>query len=78
MPVLGNILFSIYQLNEAVNKFLLAGDKFISVMHSWQPGFTFNACGIFPKNIGQTQQVKESGDSRYIYQKRIRQSFLLR
>ena len=37
-------------MNEIVNKFLLAGDKFIPEMHLRQPGFTYSACGPFTKN----------------------------
>ena len=37
-------------MNEWVNKFLLAGDKFIRKMPLRQPGFTFSACGPFTKN----------------------------
>ena len=37
-------------MNEIVNKFLLAGDKFMPEMHLKQPGFTYNACGPFTKN----------------------------
>ena len=29
-----------HKMNEVVNKFLLAGDKFIPEMHLKQPGFT--------------------------------------
>ena len=58
-------------MNEVVNKFSLAGEKFLSIMHLWQPGFTFNACVIFTNNIGRTRKVKKSGDSRYIYQKEL-------
>ena len=32
-------------MNEIVNKFLLAGDKFMPEMHLRQPGFTYSACG---------------------------------
>ena len=38
------------KLNEKVNKFLLAGDKFMPEMHLKQPGFTYSACGPFTKN----------------------------
>ena len=38
------------KLNETVNKFLLAGDKFMPEMHLKQPGFTYSACGPFTKN----------------------------
>ena len=39
-----------YKLNEIVNKFLLAGDKFIPEMLLKQPGFTYSACGPFNRN----------------------------
>ena len=32
-------------MNKIINKFLLAGDKFIPEMHSKQQGFTYSACG---------------------------------
>ena len=37
-------------MNAIVNKFLLAGDKFMPEMHLRQPGFTYSACGPFTKN----------------------------
>ena len=37
-------------MNEIVNKFLLAGDKFMREMHLKQTGFTCSACELFPKN----------------------------
>ena len=37
-------------MNEIVNKFSLAGDKFLPEMHLKQPGFTYSACGLFTKN----------------------------
>ena len=36
--------------NEIVNKFLLAGDKFMPAMPLKQPGFTYSARGPFTKN----------------------------
>ena len=36
-------------MNEIVNTFLLAGDKFMPEMHLKRPGFTFSACGPFTK-----------------------------
>ena len=38
-----------------INKFLLAGDKFIPEMHLKQPGFTYSACGPFTKNKQRIQ-----------------------
>ena len=50
-----------------INKFLLAGDKFMPEMHLEQPGFTYSACGPFTKNKERMQKFKQTGDSRYIY-----------
>ena len=36
-------------MNNTVNKFLLAGDKFMPETHLRQPGFTYSACGPFTK-----------------------------
>ena len=36
--------------NEIINKFLLAGDKFMSEVHLKQTGFTYGACDPFTKN----------------------------
>ena len=37
-------------MNEIVNNFLLAGDKFMPEMHLKQQGFTYSACRPFTKN----------------------------
>ena len=67
VPILGDILFWEYKMNEIVNKFLLAGDKFMPEMHLKQPGFTYSACGPFTKNKERIQKFKETGDTNYIY-----------
>ena len=58
-------------MNEIVNKFFLAGDKFTPEMHLRQPGFTYSACGPFTKNKERIQKFKETGFSRYIYQNEL-------
>ena len=40
IPLLGDILFEVYKMNETMNKFLLAGDRFMPEMHLKQPEFT--------------------------------------
>ena len=55
-------------MNEIVNKYLLAGYKFMPEMYLSQPGLTYSACGPFPKNNERIQKFKETGDSTYIYQ----------
>ena len=37
-------------MNEIVNNFLLAGDKFMPEMHLRRPQFVYSACGPFTKN----------------------------
>ena len=41
-------------MNGIVNKFLLAGDKFMPEMHLRQPGFTYSASGSCTKNKENT------------------------
>ena len=50
--------FKVYKMNEIVNKFLLAGVKFMPEMHLRQLGFTYNACGPFTKNKERIQKLK--------------------
>ena len=58
-------------MNEIVNKFLLAGDKFMPEMHSRQPQFVYSACGPFTKNKEGIQKFKETGDTSYIYKNEL-------
>ena len=57
-------------MNEVVDKFLLAWDKFMPEMHLRQPGFTYSACGPFTKNK-ERKKFKKTGDSKYIYQNQL-------
>ena len=47
-------------MNEIVNKFLLAGDKFTPEMYLRQPGFTYSVCGPFTKNKERIQKFTET------------------
>ena len=53
-------------MNETVNKFLLASDKFMPEMHLKQPGFSYSVCGPFTKNKERIQEFKETGATSYI------------
>ena len=46
-------------MNEIVNTFLLAGDKFIPEIHLKQPGFTYSACGPFTKKKKEFRNLKK-------------------
>ena len=37
-------------MNNIINKFLLAGDKFMPEMHLRQPQFVYSACGPFTRH----------------------------
>ena len=54
------------KMNEIVNKFLLAGDKFMPKMHLKQPVFIYSVCGPFTENNERIQKFKETGDTSYI------------
>ena len=56
-------------MNEIVNKFLLAGDKFMPEMHLKQPGFTYSASGPFTKNKERIQKLKKKNRIRVIFTK---------
>ena len=60
-----------HKMNEIVNKFLLAGDKFMPEMHLRQPQFVYSACGPFTKNKERIQKFKETGDRSYIYKNEL-------
>ena len=44
-------------MNEIVNKFLLAGDKFMPEMHLKQPWFTYRASGPFTKKQRKNSKI---------------------
>ena len=58
-------------MNEIVSKFLKSGEKFMPGMHLRQLGFTYRTCGPFTNNKERIKKVKETGDSRYIYQNEL-------
>ena len=58
-------------MNNVINKFLFAGDKFMPEMHLRQPQFTYSACGPFTKHKERIQKFKETGDTKYIYKNEL-------
>ena len=54
-------------MNNIINKFLLAGDKFMPEMHLRQPRFVYSACGPFTRHKERIKKFKQTGDTRYIY-----------
>ena len=58
-------------MNEIINKFLLAGDKFMPEMHLRQPGFTYSASGSFTKNKERIDQFMKTGNTDFIYKNEL-------
>ena len=58
-------------MNTIVIKLLSAGDKFMSEMYLRQSGVTSSASGPLTKNKERIEKIKETRDSRYIYQNEL-------
>ena len=58
-------------MNEIVNNFLLAGDKFMPELHLKQPGITCNACGSFSKNKERIEKFIQSGNTDFVYKSEL-------
>ena len=58
-------------MNKVINKFLLAGDKFMPEMHLRQPQFVYSAYGPFTRHKERIKKFKQTGDTRYIYRNEL-------
>ena len=58
-------------MNNIINKFLLAGDKFMPEMHLRQPRFVYSARGPFTRHKERIKKFKQTGDTRYIYKNEL-------
>ena len=58
-------------MNESVNKFLLAGDKFMPEMHLKQPSFTYSADGPFTRNKERIEKFMQTGNTDFIYRNEL-------
>ena len=58
-------------MNKIANKLLFVGDKLMPEMHLEQSRYTYNAYGLCTKNKQKIQKLKETGDSRYIYENEL-------
>ena len=57
-------------MKKIINKFLLAGDRFMIEMHLRQPGITYSD-DPFTKNRKRIKEYKETRDSRYLDQNKL-------
>ena len=58
-------------MHEIVNKFLLAGYKFMPELHLKQPGFTYSACGTFTKNKERIEKFMKTANTKFIYKNEL-------
>ena len=59
-------------MNDIINKFLFAGDKFMSEMHLKDPIVgTYSACGPFTKNKERVERFLETGNRSVIFQNKL-------
>ena len=63
-------------MNKVINKFLLAGDKFMLEMHLRQHRFVCSACGSFTRHKERIKEFKRIGDTRYIYRNELNKACL--
>ena len=57
----------IINMNNIINNFLLAGDKFMPEMHLRQSQFVYSACGPFTRHKEKIKEFQQTGDTCYIY-----------
>ena len=59
-------------MNDILNTFLLAGDKFIPEMHLKQPGFTYSACDPFTQNKEKIEKFMQTGNTDFTYKNELK------
>ena len=62
-------------MNNVINKFLLAGDKFMPEMHLRQSQFVYIACGPFTRHKERIKEFKRTGDTPYIYRNELDKTY---
>ena len=62
---------ALINMNNVINKFLLAGDKFMPEMHFRQPQFVYSACGPFTRHKERIKEFKRTGDTRLLYRNEL-------
>ena len=61
----------IINMNNVINKFLLAGDKFMPEMHLRQLQFVHSPCGPFTRHKERIKEFKCAGDTRLLYRNEL-------
>ena len=71
MLLIDKITYIYKNMDNVINKFLLAGDKFMAEMHLRQPRFVYSACGPFTRHKERIKEFKRTGDTHYIYRNEL-------
>ena len=58
-------------MNEIVNQFLLASNKFMPEMHLKQLGYTYSAGGPFTKNKERIEKFMQTANIDFIYKNEL-------
>ena len=66
--------FSTYKMNNIINKFLIAGDKFMPEMHLRQPQFVYSACDPFTRHKKRIKEFKRTGNTCLLYRNELDQA----
>ena len=62
---------ALINMNNIINKFLLAGDKFMPEMYLRQPQFFYSACGPSTRHKERIKEFKRTGDTRLLYRSEL-------
>ena len=65
------LIDKLINMNNIINKFLLADDKFMPEMHLRQSQFVYSACGPFTRHKERIKKFKQTGDTRYIFRNEL-------
>ena len=66
---------ALINMNNIINKFLLAGDKFMLEMHLREPQFVYSACGPFTRHKERIKEFKRTGDTRLLYRNELDKAY---
>ena len=61
----------VININKIINKYFLAGDKFMPEMHLRQPRFVYSACGPFTRHKERIKEFKRTGYTRLLYRNEL-------
>ena len=61
----------IINMNNIINKILLAADKFMPELHLRQPQSVYSVCGPFTRHKERIKVLKRTGDTRLLYRNEL-------